>query len=107
MLCHLTVTSRKVECRVKTIDKRIKILFFAVVSLILVGCIGFFAVNRGFLTRPDMQVTTTPQQAKIVPTQPGVQTIPGTTFIASLDTMKESRDTETRPLSSKQISAIV
>ena len=41
------------------------------------------------------------------PTEKAGQTTLGATFIASTDTMKESRDTETHPLSSKEILDIV
>ena len=40
-------------------------------------------------------------------TEKAEQTTLGATFIASTDTMKESRDTETHPLSSKEILDIV
>lgn len=92
----------------KTINKRTKILAFAILSIILVGSITFFVGSHSFLTQQPIQATPTQKQVKIIsPTQPGLQTTPGATFIASVDTMKESRDTETHPLSPQEILAIV
>src|SRR5436853_3924086 len=86
---------KNVEFRVKKSDKRTKIRVFTVLLIILVGSVSFLAVNHFFLNQQRMQTT------------PEGQTPLGTTFYASIDTMKESRDTETRPLSSEEILAIV
>ena len=81
----------------KTIDKRTKITFFAVLLILLVGGVSFFVANHDFLA----------QQGGNSHSTQGVQTTPAMPFIASIDTMKESRDTETRPLSSQNVLAIV
>jgi hypothetical protein len=72
--------------RVKNMDKRTSMRLFFLLLIILIGTIGFFVVNPGFLTGQQRQTTM---------------------FFASTDTMKMSRDTETRPLSSKEIRDIV
>lgn len=89
----------------RNFDKRIKILCLVALLIILVGSAGLYAVKHGLLTQQQGQATSTVQQVQATSSAQQVQTTP--TFFASVDTMKESRDTETRPLSAKEILAIV
>src|SRR5437763_14734178 len=75
------------SAKVKSINKKTKIWLFSVLLIIVAGSTGLLVVKQSFLT--------------------GNQTPSRPTFIASIDTMKESRDTETRPLPSHEILDIV
>src|SRR5260370_26296759 len=93
ILC-LSNIFRSNSAKMKSIDKKTKIWLFAVPLIILAGSTGLLVVKHSFLSGNQ-----TPPTTKQIPST--------TTFIASIDTMKESRDTETRSLSSSEILAIV
>ncbi|HEX3641643.1 MAG TPA: hypothetical protein VHV10_10155 [Ktedonobacteraceae bacterium] len=84
---------RSDSAKLKGIDKKTKRRLFSVLLIILVGSIGLLVVMHNYLTGQRPPTTN--------------QTWSRTPFFASIDTMKESRDTETRPLSSNEILDIV
>jgi hypothetical protein len=92
---------RSHSAKAKSIDKKTKRRLFSVLLIILAGGIGLLVVKHSSFTGNQ----TPPTIKQIPPTTK--QTPSATPFFASIDTMKESRDTETRPLSSNEILDIV
>ncbi len=85
---------RSDSAKVKSIDRKIKIWLFSVLLILLAVGTGLLVAKHSSLT--GNQTLSTAKQAGST-----------TRFFASIDTMKESRDTETRPLPSNEIFEIV
>lgn len=126
IIMHFSRILRSACARIKKIDKSKIIAFFSISLIILVTSIVFFTEISGSLIGKHTNPTTTSPTSKAIPTATETlntaslipkktlttaSPIPKknltTAFIASIDTMKESRDTETRPLSSNEILNIV